>query len=391
MAVVSPVFFLTGCFLAPGNYMSGGELSNGKAQDVGVKLMPITPQLIMDEEKNRPPVVVPKELLDYQPPSYVIGPSDVLYVTVWDHPELTVPSGNQQQIESNGRLVRPNGEFFFPYIGNIHAAGMTIEGLAAHMTKELAKYIDNPQLDVAVIRYSSQRVYLSGAFRNGSPVILNSKPTTLAEILGAAGALGDDTDGRTQGDLSHLKFVRGGHEYLLNIYAINKESDYASRIYMKNGDTLHLDYNDQKKVFMMGEVKAPVALRFHADTVSLTDALTTVGGLDQRTANGESVFVIRGQNGDFSKETAKIYQLNAKSPTGFILANRFQLQPQDVVYVAPTDLSRWNRVVDELLPTLQLLNLTTQDAIQVKEVDNIYKGGSSTEVNNNFNVVVPTP
>ncbi|TXH51092.1 MAG: capsular biosynthesis protein [Cellvibrionales bacterium] len=368
-----------GCSMAPGQFMDTKGLEQGTVSGgVSVALKPITPQLILDQEKQRAPIVVPKELLDYKPPSYVIGPSDVLYVTVWDHPELTVPSGTQQQIESNGRLVRPNGEFFFPYIGNIHAAGMTIEGLAAYMTSALAKYIDNPQLDVAVIRYSSSRVYLSGAFKNAAPIELNSKPMTLAEVLGVSGAMASEKNaGSAAGDLSRLKFVRDGKEYLLNIYAINRESDYSSRIYMKAGDTLHLDYDDEKKIYMMGEVKAPVALSFHADTISLTEALATVGGLDQRSAKGESVYVIRGHEGDFDKDSAQIYQLDASSPTGFILANRFRLRPQDVVYVGPTDLGRWNRVVDELLPTLELINLTTTDAIQVKEVDNIYSGGSA--------------
>lgn len=391
--IVATFLSLGGCFLAPGHYLSEHELNSGKAQDdLNVQLLPITPSLIMQQEKERPPVTVPRELVNYVPGSYQIGPSDVLYVTVWDHPELTAPSGSQQQIESNGRLVRPNGEFFFPYIGNIKAAGMTIEGLSALMTKELAKYVDNPQLDVAVIRYTSQKVYLSGAFTNASPINLTSKPMTLAEALGMAGVLGDDTDGRTAADLSRLKFTRDGHEYILDVYALNRDSNYTSRIFMKDGDTLHLDYNDNKKVFMMGEVRAPVALRFHADTISLTDALTTVGGLDQASANGNAVYVIRGSGGDFSKEAAKVFQLNSKSATGFILANRFRLQPQDVVYVGPTDISRWNRVVDELLPSLQLLNLTTQDALQVKEVDRAYGGGTlKTEVNSTFNVNVTNP
>jgi len=48
-----------------------------------------------------------QELLNYKPDAYRIGANDLLYITVWDHPELTAPSGPQQQLDANGRLVAP--------------------------------------------------------------------------------------------------------------------------------------------------------------------------------------------------------------------------------------------------------------------------------------------
>jgi polysaccharide export outer membrane protein len=354
-------FLLSGCMLAPGHHLDESELSDGKdAAGLNVKLIPITPKLIMDEDRARPPVVVPAELVNYKPDSYTIGPSDVLYVTVWDHPELTTPSGSQQQIESNGRLVRPNGEFFFPYIGNIKAEGMTIEGLASYMTQELSKYLDKPQLDVAVIRYSSKRVYLSGAFKNTTPISLNSKPLTLVEAVGIGGV---DTE---LVDLSDVKLTRDGREYKLDFYSLNRDSAYTSKIFLKDGDNVHLNYNDNKRIFVLGEVLSPQSLVFRADHLSLSDALASVGGLDEQRANGKGVYVIRGA-ADMENEPAKIYQLDAKAATGLILANRFHLQPQDVVYVGPTDIARWNRVVEELLPTLDLIN-NGSDAIQQPKI-----------------------
>mgnify|MGYP001765285493 CR=1 FL=1 len=349
--------------LAPGHHMDKGELRRGETADnVGVELVPITPELIMADEKARAPITVPRDLVQFNPGSYRIGAGDVLYVTVWDHPELTVPSGTQQQIESNGRLVRPNGEFFFPYIGNIKAAGMTIEGLADYMTKELATYVDQPQLDVSVIRYSSQKVYLSGAFKNTAPINITSRQLTLAEALGQGGV--DDT----KVDLSKVKLTRDGKEYVLDVYSLDRYSSYTSKIYLKDGDSLHLTYNDDKKVFVMGEVQKPTSLGFRANTVSLADALGSVGGVDQASADGKAVYVIRGM-GDLEKEKARVYQLNSKSATGFILASRFQLQPQDVVYVGPTNISRWSRVVEELLPTFQLFSLQTGSAVDIQQVD----------------------
>jgi polysaccharide export outer membrane protein len=362
---LAAMFVLSGCMsLAPGQHMDAGRLRSGVSEDnIRVNLVPITPQLIMDEEKSRPKPMIPVELLAYQPKAYQIGPNDVLYVTVWDHPELTTPSGSQQQTAANGRVVRPNGELFYPFVGNIMVKGMTIGELTAKLTKDLSKYIDNPQVDVSVLSFESQKVTLSGAFNNTAPIKLTSTPVSLVEAIGIGGVTSKEVD------LSEVKLTRDGREYLLNMYALNRDSADISKVYLKNRDNIHLTYNDKKKVFVMGEVSRQDALSFHADTLSLSDALSSVGGLDKSTSDGNAVYVIRGME-DLERQPAKVYQLNAKSASAYILASRFRLHPQDVVYVGSTKISRWNRVISELLPTAIFLNSSTGTAVDIKNLGN---------------------
>ncbi|HQQ63013.1 MAG TPA: polysaccharide biosynthesis/export family protein [Pseudomonadales bacterium] len=344
--------------------MDVGKLKSGVSEDnIRVDLVPITPQLIMDEERARPKPSIPVELLAYQPPAYQIGPNDVLYVTVWDHPELTTPSGSQQQTAANGRVVRPNGELFYPFVGNIMVKGMTIGALTDKLTRDLSKYIDKPQVDVSVLSFESQKVTLSGAFKNTSPIKLTSTPISLVEAIGIGGVLDD------QVDLTTVRLTRDGREYKLNMYALSRDSADIGKVYLKNRDNIHLTYNDNKKVMVMGEVAEQKAISFRADTVSLSDVLGTVGGLDKSAADGNAVYVIRGMQ-DLERQPAKVFQLNAKSASSYILASRFRLQPQDVVYVGSTRISRWNRVISELLPTALLLNSSTGSAADIHTINN---------------------
>lgn len=359
-----PVMLLVaGCHWAPGHFLAEQqEPETAAASGYTVEFEKITPALVAENLRKVSELSVPAELLDYQPGSYRIGPTDVLYVTVWDHPELTTPSGTQQQIDANGRVVKPDGKLFFPYVGNVQAEGLTVEEFRDELARRLAVYIDDPQLDVSVLRYASQTIYLSGALRNSAPIKLTSTPLTLAEALGQAGVESE------QADLSSVKLVRKGREYALDVYRLNRDTSYLNQIYLRDQDAIHVNYNDSKKVFIMGEVRNPTALNYRADRISLSEALATVGGLNQSSANGRSIYVIRGVS-DQETAVAHVYQLDGRSPTGFILANRFPLEAQDIVYVGPTQVSRWARIVDEILPTFQMLNMQSGTAVNIRTID----------------------
>lgn len=324
-------------------------MQEDSAESSRVQLVQITPKLLTVQAATQSQEAIPQELIDYRPESYRIGAGDLLYITVWDHPELTSPAGQQQQIDANGRLVRPDGTLFYPYIGQIKVSGRTIEDVRGTITRALSNYVEQPQVDIAVMRYASQRVVLNGAFLKAGQQAITATPLTLMEAIGAA-----ELDS-TNADLSGLTLQRDKQVFRLNLDALNtaQGSDLYS-LYLKDGDRIYLPYNDRKKVYLMGEVNTPRALTFKTRDMNLADALGSVGGLNQTTANGKAVYVIRGVE-NLETERAKVFQLDANSPTAFILAQQFQLQPQDVVYVGPAGVTRWNRLISQLVPSAGII------------------------------------
>ncbi|MCY1284973.1 putative polysaccharide export protein, PEP-CTERM sytem-associated [compost metagenome] len=340
---------LQGCMFAPGQHMDTSRIVNDDSPESSrVELVQITPKLLAVNAATEPSASVPADLLAYQPEEYRVGAGDLLYITVWDHPELTAPSGPQQQVDANGRLVRPDGTLFYPYIGNVRAAGRTIEQLRADISSRLAQYVESPQVDISVLRYASQKVVLNGAFGKGGPQPITTTPLSLMEAVGNAGV------NTGAADLSGLVLKRDGREYQLDLDALNGRDSALYGVYLKDGDQIYLPYNDNKKVYLMGEVNGARALTFKTRSLNLADALGTVGGLNQTTSNGKAVYVIRGVE-DLEREPARVFQLDAQSPTAFILAQRFNLQPQDVVYVGPAGITRWNRFISQLVPSAGIL------------------------------------
>lgn len=338
--------FVTGC--VPGQDAS----LNVRAAHTNpgyVHLVPITPQVIANLKVSNPPASVPPALADYHPQAYRVGPGDTLYITVWDHPELTSPAGTQQQAAANGRVVQPNGNLFFPYVGRIHAAGKTVAQLRQLLTDRLSQNFKNPQVDVSVITYASQHVLLTGAFTKTGPQAITSVPLTLGEAMG--NAIVDDPNA----NLSNVTLTRGGHVYHLNVAGLEREG-LAKQIYLEAGDHVFLPYNNDQAVYVMGEVNRPEVVRFSTADVSLTRAIGAAGGLNQVTSKGK-IYVIRNtsRRGDAK---ATVYELDAKSAVAFALADQFKVKPGDVVFASAAGITRWNRFMTQLLPLASALNAT---------------------------------
>lgn len=346
---------MAGC--APGQGMS----MNVRAEQTNpgyVHLVPITPQVVANQASTQAPEAIPPALLDYQPQPYQIGPGDTLYITVWDHPELTSPAGSQQQTAANGRVVRPDGTFYFPFAGTVHAAGQTIEQLRESLASKLATYIKNPQVDVSVVDYGSQHVLMEGAFAKTGPQPITSVPLTLGEAMGTASVDPQNAN------LSDVMLSRDGKVYHLDIGDL-AENDLAKRIYLKAGDRVYLPYNDNQEIYVMGEVGHPMAIRFRTADLTLTQAIGQAGGLNQVTSKGK-IYVIRNTSSKGSPH-ATVYELDAKSAVAFALGEQFKVQPGDVVFASAAGITRWNRFLTQLLPLTSALSAAASSQYYIQK------------------------
>lgn len=323
-----------------------------------VRVVPITPQLIASEAAANPPAPMPAALVDYHPGAYQVGPGDTLYITVWNHPELTSPAGTQQQTAANGRVVRPDGTIYFPFAGQVHAAGKTIEQLRQLLTRQLATYIKNPQVDVSVVAYNSQHVLLEGAFLKTGPQAITTVPLTLGEAMGTA-----QVD-LTNANLSNVMLSRAGQVYHLNLGNLDA-NDLAKRIYLEGGDRIYVPYNDNQEVYVMGEVGRPMALKFKTANLTLTQAIGQAGGLNQITSKGK-IYVIRDTSGKTSPH-ATVFELDAKSAVAFALAGQFKVKPGDVVFASAAEVTRWNRFLSQLLPLTSALSSTAASQFYIQK------------------------
>ncbi len=104
---------------------------------------------------------------------------------------------------------------------------------------------------------------------------------------------------------------------------------------------------------MKGWGKAPKSVEIVNGQLTLASALGEVGGVNQLSANSGAIYVVRGTD----KDKPQIFHLDARYASGLLLAERFDLQAQDVVFVDTAGISNWNRVISQLLPSISVIGI----------------------------------
>lgn len=277
--------------------------------------------------------------------AYTIAPFDILHVIVWDHPELTVPTGQFRSPEENGNPVAADGTIFYPFVGSLKVAGMTVAEVRRIITGQLTRVIPNPQVDVRIAAYRGKKVQVTGEVTRPSTVALTDVPLRIQDALAA-------TQGFTpEADFSRVTLSRGGRTYVLNLQSLYEDGDPSQNWLLQDGDVVNVPDRSRNKVFVLGEVGAPQSKLMVRGRMTLAEALVDqTGGFQPAQANVSQIFVIRGEYG-----APTIFRLDASSPDAILLATQFPLEPRDVVFVSTYDLTRFNRVIQQILPTVQTL------------------------------------
>lgn len=206
---------------------------------------------------------------------YILGPGDVLMITVASEPELT----KRYDIE-------PDGTLDFPWLGRVAAGGMAVRALEDHLAKRLVDgaFLTRAQVGINVQEFRSQHVWVQGDVNTPGMVPLTGL-TTLADVL--AKVVLKPTAGehvivyRRQGtDASRP--IRPGEDAdtaVIKVAKVDILSGRAGRERLQNGDTIHV--LKAVSIFVFGEVKSAGAYVLEGD-LNVLQAIALAGGLTER-------------------------------------------------------------------------------------------------------------
>jgi polysaccharide export outer membrane protein len=233
------------------------------------------------------------------------------------------------------------GQVYFPVLGGIKLAGLTELEARKLLISRLERYVKNPDVALKVQTYRSQRIYIDGEVKNPGIQAINDIPMSLMEAINRAGGVS------ANGDQSRVIVTRDKTSYTVDLPWLVQKGINPSNIMLRDSDIVRVMSRDDSKVFVLGEVLQPMTLPMRNGHLTLRDALGQAGGINPNSADGREVYVVRHAG----ESSPVLYQLNARSPLAYALAEDFELQPKDVVYVDVGGLGAWNRVLSLILPS----------------------------------------
>ncbi len=342
---------LAACSMAPGMNINS-EISQPAVAPV---LKEITPKLLQEERDARDQAIDQTVgTLFGDPKPYRIGINDVISVILFGQNEMTtnvsvvmapIPNSVADSLVTSGYAVDSEGQIHLQYVGAVTVAGLTEREMHDVLLQQYSKYVKNPELSARVQSYRSKRLYVDGEIKTPGVLPIIDIPMTLPEALSRAGGA------TTLGDLGSVDISRGGKRYLVNVPQLTAHGVDPSRILLQDGDLVRVPPREEGKVFVLGEVTKPTTVLPHNGRLTLNEALGEAGGVSPSSAEPKQIYVVRHA----SDQHPQVYHLDAASPVALALAESFELRPKDVVYVDATELTRWNRVINLVLPTAQLV------------------------------------
>jgi len=219
--------------------------------------------------------------------NYVVGPQDVLTVTVFNETQLS------------GRFrVENDGQFNYPFLGRLKAAGTTVTDIAALVRSRLADgYLRDPQVTVEVEQFRSQSVFVIGEVRAPGRYSLTSS-VTIVEALAQAGSIAPSAGGdvlvlhpRQHADGSPSQPGRGDADVERVSLSDLQAGKLSANVAIHDGDTIFVP--KAQRFYVTGQVRSPGAYVLEPN-MTVLQAISTAGGLTDRGSN-RGVRIVRNK------------------------------------------------------------------------------------------------
>ncbi|MDR7485368.1 MAG: SLBB domain-containing protein [Armatimonadota bacterium] len=208
------------------------------------------------------------------PSTYVLGPEDVLEISVWGYPDLT-----------RVVAVLPDGRISVPLVGAVMAAGQTVEQLTRTLVRGFARYIREPQVTVIVKEFRKVRASVLGQVARPGTYAL-PPGARLLDLISAAGGL---TEVASVGD---AQLLRGGRPAVTVDLDRVLAGDPEANVELTGGETLVVREDLVNIVNVAGEVVKPGRYRLKGE-MRVLDVLLLAGGLTEK-ASVTAARLVRG-------------------------------------------------------------------------------------------------
>ncbi len=270
--------------------------------------------------------------LDAEPVKYTLGIGDVISITVYGESDLSI----------SGVPIRPDGRFSFPLIGDVEASNRSVLEVSNEIAKRLKEYIREPKVAVVVNTLRSYRYTIYGEVVKPGVFPLNTEMTLTQAIASSGGfAKGVFRTITIQiADLRNAFIARNGHVLPVDFVQLFDKGDTRFDIKLRPGDFISVPSGLAKELYILGEVSKAAQFPYK-DNFPISKLMAAAEGFTPD-ADLSRIHVVRG-----TMQNPELTIINFED----VLAGKAQdmmLQAGDIVYVPPTYLTSFSRMMTKI-------------------------------------------
>ena len=375
------VAILGGCSTLPRDGPSGASVNAGAttASALGsYALVPLTFEATERMKQVPPQFFGSLAAGSSEQPADVIGEGDTLAISIFDPSGAlfggTLGSGSSSSRTSTtlsggnqalpGATVDRSGSVTIPFGGQVRVQGLTSTQAAAAIRRALVGKIANPQVLVSIAGNASNTVNVLGDVRQPGRAPLGVNSDRILDVIAAAGG-----SARTTDDLT-ISIQREGRTYTAPLSAVTTE--FGENVRLQRGDVVNVQYKP-RRFSTFGGLNAVAQVDMPAGPVTLTGALSKVGGLNTNTANARRVLIFRFERPEVAQALGinqpatprgvpVVYELDFSDAANVFAATNMEVMPEDVIYVplaGAAEMRKFFEVVQSLTRVVYDVSVTS--------------------------------
>ena len=282
-----------------------------------------------------------KALHVINPIPYEIQPGDTFHMSVY----------NQNNLDAD-ILVAPDGTSSIPMVGLVKLSGLNLEDATNVIEDRLSRYLRSPLVTLSPKSISGYCFTIAGRVEKPGNYTVSVGQTKLLDALALCGGFqvglfnGDTIE---LADLDNAFIKRNGKKLPVDFKKLVYEGDELHNIPILNGDYIYVPSTMSGFIIFLGEVGHNSYVGFR-DGMTLMQGLAYVNGLKMESYN-PYIRIIRG-----GTENTVVYTVNIDHILNGKMKD-FPLRANDIIFVPMDGLSKWNRGIRKILPTIQLINM----------------------------------
>ena len=273
------------------------------------------------------------------PASPVISAGDRLDLIIWDNSEnslLLTPGA--KVVDMQGIQVAPDGSVFIPYLDKLYVKGKSPDSARELIQERLAEILPSAQVQLNYLPGSSSAVSLVGGVSAPGTYPLPDRNFTVLKLISQGGGVPPAMRN------PQIKLVRDGKTYRSSINRLY--DDPALDVVLRGGDKVIVEQDD-RYFQALGSAGREELIYFSKDAINALEAVSIIGGINDARADPKGILILREyqsshvrSDGKGPSRTDVVFTVDLTTADGLFSAKRFYIEPQDVVLVTESPVTK---------------------------------------------------